>query len=206
MRRIGFFLFALGSAALMGACGYTFQHSNNPLLTRYGVRKVHVAPIQNATFKAGVENVVYNEALKVIAAHRRVILVQNRADADAILQGVVSEATYVKSATTTADQLFPTARLLGTIKRPSANLQVATEYSARLSTQFSLRLTRPRLGEKEEIWAGSFAKAQAFPANNQLSVYGTTGHLINESEFDRTLKDLAESLVYNLHESMLALF
>jgi hypothetical protein len=56
------------------------------------------------------------------------------------------------------------------------------------------------------LWSGGFSKSKPFPANNQLGVFGTTSALINESEFDRVLRDLAEGIAADMHESMLAGF
>lgn len=205
IRRVLGLLVLLMGVSLPG-CGYSFQHSHNPLLARYGVRKLYVAPLRNDTFKGGVENVVYNELIKVIAANRRVLLVGRREEADAVLQGTVSQAGYTRGGTTTADQLFPTAAVLPNIPRPSANTPVATEYQASLAASFTLSLVHPKPGDRAQLWDGSFSRSQVFPGNNQLDVYGTTGHLINESEFDRALRELAESVMANLHESMLAMF
>ena len=41
---------------------------------------------------------------------------------------------------------------------------------------------------------------------NQLGVIGNTSALINDSEFERSLADLAASMMGDLHESMLAMF
>jgi hypothetical protein len=265
------------ASAWVSGCGYGFQNSKNPLLTRYGVRKVFVAPLRNETLKPGIENVVYNELVKVIAMNRRVLLVGSREEADAVLTGSITDAAYSRSATATGEQLYPTAGQLNSlgqkidISRPSANTQVATEYSASLAGSFSLDLVdhealrkakleaalkqgkpvpaipeitpapsretqppeallsqQPSLGlptaiapgnlsrtadplepaprDRSHLWSGSFSRSQVFPGNNQLASFGTTGHLINDSEFDRALREIAESIMHNLHESMLAMF
>lgn len=192
------------------ACGYTLQHTQNPLLDRYGVRKIWVAPLVNNTYKPGVENLVYNELVKVIGANGRVILVDRTEDADAILSGQVTDASYSRSGSTTADALFPFSlqgRSFPAVKKPSNNIEVASEYSAVLSGSFSLSLKNPpKPGKKQQLWSGSFSRSQPFPANNQLGGFGTTSALINDSEFDRALRELAHSVMSNLHESMLAMF
>jgi hypothetical protein len=193
------FLFTTG-------CGYTLQQTENPLLSRHGVRRIYIAPLINDSYKPGVENVVYNELVKAIGAQGRVQVVDRAELADAVLNGSISQATYSRSASTTADQLFPTAATLTHIERPSSNIAVATEYGASLSTSFVLSLREPKPGQRSNLWSGSFSRSQTFPGNNQLGPFGTTGHLINDSEFDRALRELAISISGNLQESMLAMF
>ena len=263
----------VGGFALAAGCGYTFQTSDNPLLARYAVRKVYILPFDNNTYKPGVENVVYNEVLKVIAANHKLVVVSDPDEADAILQGTISDASYAAGAQTTADNLFPTSgNTQGIVidHRPGSNTPVATAYRATLSANFALSAVgpypfitptpgaspirspkpptpspwprgipsptpspspkplpsrRPYIGPEPSpsasptggpiilppghtalIWSGGFQRTQAFPGNNQLDVYGTTGALINESEFDRSIREMAELIARSMHESMLAGF
>ena len=198
----------IGFLLAQAACGYTLQHTQNPLMDRYGVRRIYVSPLVNNTYKPGVENLVYNELIKVIAANGRVALVDRTEESDAVLSGQVTEASYSRSASTTADQLFPfsTGGSFPGVTRPSNNIEIASEYSAVLSASFRLNLNHAKPGQKEVLWSGNFRRAQPFPANNQLGSFGTTSSLINDSEFDRALRELAQSVMANLHESMLAMF
>jgi hypothetical protein len=180
------------------------------MLLREGIRRIYVSPIQNNTYKPGVENLVYNQLVRTISASRRVELVQRTEDADAVLHGTVTAASYGPAGTTTADKLYPSDKVPG-VPRGSTEVVVATEYNATLQCNFSLvaRVPRPEKPESRPnatVWGSSFSRAKAFPGNNQLDVFGTTSPLINESEFDRALRDLARSMMSDLEESMLAMF
>jgi hypothetical protein len=104
--------------------------------------------------------------------------------------------------------LFPAN---GTTSRPwvpsvSKSIIVATEFQALLNCSFKLVLTHPAPDKKSDLWSSTFSRAKTFPANNQLGNFGTTSSLINESEFDRALADMARNMMADVHESMLAMF
>ncbi|MEK6579060.1 MAG: hypothetical protein AABZ55_07515, partial [Bdellovibrionota bacterium] len=84
--------------------------------------------------------------------------------------------------------------------------KVAWEYQAALTCQFDLQRTVIAPGKKPVIWTGGFSRSKPYPGSNQLGPPGTTSALINESEFERALSDLAENMMEDVHESMLAMF
>src|SRR4051812_48658503 len=94
-------------ALFASGCGYALQNSKSVLLEKEGIRRVYVAPLTNNTFKAGVENLIYNALVKSIASHRRVVLVTRREDADAILSGIVNDASSSTVASQPASGLYP---------------------------------------------------------------------------------------------------
>ena len=184
-------------------CGYSFQNSRNPLAITEGVQKIYVTPVVNSTYKTGIENTVYNSLLRTLVAHGSVTLVHHVEEADAILEGSVVAASYGASAATAVSQLNPNG--LGATL-PTAKFSVATEYTASLSCVFALNRKRTQPGKPAVIWASTFGRSKPFPASNQLDVPGTTSALINDSEFDRALSDLAKSMMDDVYESMLAIF
>lgn len=189
--------FAALSFCLSG-CGYTLQTSSSPLREQYGIEKIYVEPIVNNSYKPGVENIVYNELLRTLNGGRRVQIVRNEKDADAILRGSVSGADSVPGASIPANRLKP-------VESGPSNVFVAIEYMATLSCEFKLlRAVDGKPGKM--IWNSGFSRSHAYPGNNQLGVAGATSQLINESEFDRVLGDLARMMMDELHESMLAMF
>lgn len=194
-------LLQLGSGA---GCGYSLQNSKNPLLEKEGILSVYVAPVRNDTFKPGVENVVYNQLIRVISSHRRVVLKSRAEEADAVLSGRVISAVASPTGSTTADKIFPSDRLPQL--KGSSDISVATEYSANLNCQFTLNRVQARPGKSPTLWSAGFSRSKTFPSANGLDVFGTTTALTNESEFDRALSDLAEGMMGDLHESMLAMF
>lgn len=198
-------LFVLG----MTGCGYTFQGTQNPLLNLYGIRKVYISPLVNDTFKPGVENLVYNELLRVISANQRVRVVSLTEDADAVLDGNVTAAAYTVNAGTQSGSLYPqTAEIRKRIQAPPDGIPVAGEYSATLNCSFKLTLRHDRQGSpvNQILWSSPFSRSKVFPSNTQLGPFGTTSGLINDSEFDRALRDLARVMMQDVHENMLAMF
>lgn len=197
------FSFLVAGVAGASGCGYSFQNSHNPLAELQGVRRVYVSPVINNTYKPGVENLVYNQLVRIFASRRRVTVVQDPENADAVLNGTVQDASYGGAGGTTVDRLNPQGLGSGL---PTAPFVISTVYTANLNCAFSLIRRNPPPGKRGVVWASSFGRAKQFPASNQLDVPGTTSALINESEFDRVLQDLAHSMMDDLHESMLAMF
>lgn len=200
---------ALGASLLVTGCGYYLQTSHNELLDKEGIRKVYIKPLINNTYKPGVENVVYNALIRILLSHRRVKIVQNEQDADAVLQGTVSVAQFSIAGSAYAYQLAP--YLGGNAVLPGSGLNIsltsiATVYMASLGCDFTLNRRVVPPGKRKLVWGSSFSRNEPFSAANQLDVPGTTSALINDSEFERALSEMANNMMYDVHESMLAMF
>jgi len=191
-------LFALLTCLLLLACGYTLKQSTtrSPLLVREGVHKVYIAPVKNNSYKPGVEITVYNELLKYVSSQDEVELVLSPDEADAIISGAVGGADYSPSGYTDASSLEPTS-----IGEQFQRFLVPSIFTASLSCTFNLQTS-----VKNKTWGASFSRSKTFSANNQLGVLGTTSSIINDSEFDRALSDLAKSMMSDVHESLMARF
>ncbi len=192
-------------------CGYHFQGSRNELLEQQGIRSVYVKPMINNTFKTGVENMVYNALVKALILHQRVRLLPSQEGADAVIEGVVQSSQFSAVGWASADRLAPLSSNLpaGASQIQLSNLDsfsVATVFLAQLACEFSLNRMHLKPGEKRKIWSSAFSLNKPFPASNQLDVPGTTSALINESEFERALGELATGMMADVHESMLGMF
>mgnify|MGYP001573851882 FL=1 len=185
------------------SCGYALQTSHSGFLEKEGIKKVYVSPVVNNTYKAGVENLVYNSLIRTLGSNRMVRIVQQAEQADALLQGTVNTAQYAISVVRTADRLNP-------INLGSSDRRVAAEYSVSLNCSFLLVRAPGRAGPqpsmRSTVWSSTFSRNKPIPAANQLDVPGTTSALINESEFDRALQELSQNMMSDVHESMLAAF
>lgn len=194
---------ALSVLAMMSAfasgCGYTLQSTKTNSLQEIGVERVYVSPVKNHSYKPGVENLFYNELIQALLAGKRVHLVDRPEIADAILSASVDRASYAPSATTSSDSIFPTS--VATIQ-----ITVATEYQADVSCSFVLNRQQNGAKTGDPIWESTFARSRRFSASNQKAEYGTTSGLINESEFERSLRLVAHGMMQDVHESMVARF
>jgi hypothetical protein len=194
-------LFSLATVLPLAGCGYSFQTSKNPLADKEGIRKVFIDSMTNNTYKPGVENQVYIAVLQTLAVHKRVIIVSHKEDADAVLKGYVNIASYAADASAVPSN---NSSLPGNLSGES--LLVATEYVATLSCSFVLERTHAESGQRKVVWTSGFSRTTPFGASNQIGVYGATSALINESEFDRALGEMSQSMSEDVHESMLDMF
>lgn len=192
---------AFAIATSVAGCGYKFQGSHNQLLEQEGVRRIFVAPLVNNTYKAGAENVVYNALVRVLGAGQRVTLVHKAEEADAILSGLITSASYTGTSAVPVRDITPAG-----IPTVHSDVQVVNSYNAVLECVFSLTRRIVPEGKKALIWQAGFSRAKGFPSAVRVGVAGTTTALINESEFERALSDLASDMMADVHESMMAQF
>lgn len=188
---------------VFNGCGYYMQSGKVNELAPLGIRKVYIDPIRNETFAPGADNWVQSGLVKAISQHGKLKIVSQRSEADAVISGRVITADYGMAAQTSASDLK--AGSLQT-KRFFRNRTIATLYTANLNCQFQMLRTRYRRDEDVRVWGGGFSRSKQFPGSNQLGALGKTAALINESEFERALRDLVDLVMLDVHESMLARF
>lgn len=188
----------LGSLLIFAAgCAYSVRRSDNPVLREIGVSRLYVETFVNRTFKPGVDIIVQSAIERMIRSQGQVRVVKTREEADSVLKAEITNARFNASASTTGDRLQPTS-----IGSQFSNNTVATVYQASLGCVVSLE----RKSAAGALWRTEFNRSKAFPGSNQLGVYGTTSSLINESEFERALDDLAAQIALDVHESMVGIF
>jgi len=196
MRRLIPITLAALAIALSG-CGYSLRTSRTPsLLSKKGVRRIYVRPMTNGTFRPGVENIVFNALVRAINGSPELRAAPTIEQADAELLGNVSRVERNVGGLLKAADLNPKG--LG-----SPNILVATEYVAVLGCDFTLRTIEGRGVPVEVLWKGGLSRSKPFPANNQLWSLGSTSALINESELERSLGDVAEQMGRDAVQSML---
>lgn len=200
--------FALMLTVVGSACGYTLQTSRSPVLAKEGVGKIYISPLLNNTYKSGAENLVYNALLKTMGGNRNIQIVSDPEQADAVLTGTVLNASFSWSSEAAPNNLSPNTNVkavqsLGSIY---GGVRVANLYNAQLNCAFQLTRRNPRPGQRALLWGSNFSRTKPFVASNQLGSLGTTSALINESEFDRTLGEMAGSMMVDVRESMYSRF
>jgi hypothetical protein len=193
------------SCAAASGCGYAFKGTrSNPALVKENVRTIFIETLGNDTFKPGVENLVLNQLLKAISYSSDIRVVNRRENADAILRGTVTSASFGPASTVVAKDIFP--QYPAATDRYREATSVANLYAANLSASLSLEKVAKGDEPAKPLWAGGFTRSKVFPGNPQMGVFGTTAHLINESEFDRALADLASEGALDATENLFSTF
>lgn len=187
--------FLLPMLGLVSSCGYTLRGNTRYFFENHEIRTIYVSPVKNNSFKAGVEILVYNALRKRVAQGGYVRIVDSPDRADAELSASVQQASYGPSGITTTDQIAP----IGT--GPS-NVQIASAYLVSLGLSFEL--VQKKTGK--QLWTDTLSRSKTFSASTYLASLGTTSALINESDFERALSELAVAIVTDAEESMNSMF
>lgn len=194
----------LAVLGIFSSCsGYRLRAEKNEYLEERGIHRIYLAPVKNLSFKPGAENGLYNALIKKISAYNIVQLVNDPQVADAILEGMVTDARYISDGSQ-----FVMAKDLEPKNIFTPEIKVTLQYTASLSTSFSLTQTKiKKLGDTPAvIWSTTISRSRPFSANNQGGVYGTTSAHINDSEFDRMLTELTDQIADDAHEGMVSMF
>ena len=174
------------------SCGYSIRKSESSLFSEHGIKKIYIAPLGNSSYKPGAETLVYNAVLKRMKANIKIEMVTSEAAADAVLVGELTNAQASGGAEISSTQLKPSG--FG-----NDLVYLNSEYNAGLSAKFTIKQ-----GIKS-LWSQDFGRSKVYLGHTGINVRGTTTHLINESEFDRTLVDLADQVSEDLTQALLQL-
>ena len=179
----------------VASCGYTLRGNTREFFTRQGIRTLYVTPVKNLSYKPGVEIVIYNALRKRIAQGGYVRIVDLPGMADAEIDARVLDASYAPSGITTADQIAP-------VQTGPSNVQIASAYAVNLKVAFELFQS----GSRKKLWSDTVTRQKTFTASTYLGTLGSTSALINEGDFERSVGELAVSLVTDAEESMNTVF
>lgn len=207
----------VAAAQALWGCGYSLQSNfHSDALKKDGIERIYIAPVVNDTYKTGVQSVVYNALVRALATFKGYEIVKRPEHADAILSSTVSTAVSQVGSPVTANQLNP-ATLQSQATR-FADVLVASTYNALLTCTFTLARSVPKADKnikpetlpprlrKPVVWASTITRMKPFPGSNQLGILGDTSPLINDSEFDRALLDLAQQTAADVREGIISRF
>ena len=181
---------------ISSGCGYHMRGAERPFFKLHDLHTLFVYPVQNNSYKAGVEITVYNAIRKRFSQGGYIKLVDKAELADASIAATVQAAEYAPLAVTTADKIASG----GTLPGPGA-IQIASSYQVNLSVKFILKDSK-----QKNLWTDVIAKNKSFAASNYLGTLGSTSALINEGEFERTLSDLSVGIATDAEESINTIF
>ncbi len=183
-------------SAVTSSCGYHMRGAERPFFKIHDIKSLYVTPVQNNSYKAGVEITVYNALRKRFSQGGYIKLVDKMDSADATITATVNEAMYSPLAVTTVDKIANA----GSVDGPNT-VQIASSYQVNLRVQFVLADKF-----KKGLWTDSISRNKSFAASNYLGSLGNTSALINEGEFERTLNDLAVGIATDAEESINTIF
>ncbi len=193
MKKWPFFVALLLS---LQSCGYYLRGVDRPFFKNNNISSIYVSPVQNNSYKAGVEITLYNALRKRFAQGGYVRVIDEPGQADSIISATVNEAIYVPLAVTTADKIASD----GVVQGPRS-VQIASSYQVTLKASFELKRKNGT-----SLWRDDLVRMKSFPASNYLGALGSTSSLINEGEFERVLNELSVNISTDAEESINAIF
>lgn len=193
---IAFALAAIG-------CGYSLRTAKERglLLEREQIRRVFVASPVNQSIKPGLETLVYSELVRALKEYDQVRWVQDRAQADAVIETIIVIADSTVNTQDAAERMVG-----GVTDQQLKNILVPTEFSANLGCTFLLKRQNPPKGSQETLWTMTLRRSTPFPSSTQAGPAGVTAPLIHASEFDRATADNARKMMADLREVLFSTF
>ena len=174
----------------MSGCGYGLRGQSRDFFEKRKIRNLYIPPVKNDSYKAGIEIIVYNQLRKRFAQWVYVKIVDDESRADARLNATVTQATTEPAATIRADQLAP-------VGEGPSNIEIAASYNVTLGIRFELISA-----ESGVLWQQQATRSKGFQAATFFGALGTTSALINESQSDTTLGELAVIVIQDAEESI----
>jgi hypothetical protein len=126
-------------------------------------------------------------------------VVSDLADADGIVDGVISTISSDINATTTVPQI---ARPEDKESQDFSDTVIATEY---VSTAV-VNMTLIRRKDSTTLWSQSFNQRKPYPSSNRFGLPGTTSMLINDSQHQMALAEIAKNMANDIYDNMLEAF
>jgi len=179
MRRISILtpltLAVMLGAAMLNGCGYALvgRASNIP----EDIKKIYVQPLENATARSQVEQILTRAISDELLTRRRYETVNSAAESDAVLSGTVLSFT-VRPVTFDPDGL-------------------ATSFEIMISADMKFQRRPTGDEEAETLWSNSrYSFRQDYPLEEAETAYFDRENIAIES----TSKDFARTLVTDLLE------
>ena len=176
----------------MSACAYKL--STNLETLPGNVSRIQVPIFKNSSLEPGAE-IYFTNSLKSEALRSRVAkIVNDSADAEAILQGTLSSIEVLAG---------------DSVIEPSANPYLAN--GTVLATQYALivsvDLVLKKKNSSEILWSGNFKQSKNFTAAQiTLPVINTSNSLYNQSAKRQTLDALSKEMMQAAFDRMLENF
>ncbi len=181
---------------LSNGCGYQFQARSNPY-KGMNIEKVYIRHFVNNSLIPGVDAIFTGALIKEFSKGRRLKLVSDSEKADAYVLGVINTVTSsINSSVQVPNIAQDDPRADTDIMKDTI---IATEYVAFADLKVSLI----RTDNKQVLWTQAFTQRKLYPANNRFGELGVTSMLINRSQEQMAVQEMASNLANDIYENML---
>ncbi|MEW6056540.1 MAG: LPS assembly lipoprotein LptE [Bdellovibrionota bacterium] len=196
IQRISFSFALLGFLLSSSGCGYTWRNKSNPWKAQK-VERVYIKAMINNTLRSGLEVPFTSALIREFSRGPKVRIASNEENSDAVIESSLDAVGSSIGPTTTVDRLSqdPAARAFN-------DYVIASEYSA--SATITVSLVRKQ--DKRVLWTRAFSESKTYPANNRFGLVGSTSALINSSQEQLALNEIAQVLASDAYDTMFEAF
>lgn len=189
---------ALALSILAGGCGYSWQGNANPWAAK-GVKTIYVRSLRNDTLHSGAEVSFTSALVKVLSRGTKIQLVADEKLADGVIEGTVDTILNAPSGPgTTVGQLTKNPSQIGTL----ADVPIAGDYIATAS----ITVTLLRNSDHSTLWHQGFTQSKIYPGNNRYGASGNTSALINASQQQFAINEIAQFIARDVYDAMFEAF
>lgn len=187
----------LFTVSMTGCGGYSFESRGNTW-KKEGVQRVFISTLENKTLKTGVEVPFAAALMREFSRGNRIKLVGKEHEADAILEAAVEIVDTRSFSQATVAQISPNDPKAQEL----SDFAVTSEYIVSASMSVQLR----RVRDSKQLWSQSFSRSKIFPGSNKFGLQGSTSMIINGSQEQLALSEIAQFLASDAHDAMFEAF
>jgi hypothetical protein len=177
--------------------GYHIQGSQNPWES-LGIKTAYIDIVTNNSLRAGLEVPFTSAFVKQFSRGNKLKIVSDEKEADVTIKAVLQSYSSSISSMTTVPSITqdPLA------KNELSSFQIAIEYVASAAVTVSIINN----STKKVLASQNFTRQKNYPANNRYGPEGTTSVLINDSELQFALNEIARLIADDAYDLMLEVF
>ncbi len=179
------------------SCGYRFEGKHNPLEEK-GIRKIYITVLNNNSLRSGAEVPFTSAFVKAFSRGNKLKITSNEKDADATLEASIESIASVISGGTSVPSITTDTEA----RNKLGDMSIATEYVAKAI--INVKFFKKDGGET--IMSQTFERNRKFQGSNRYGKEGTTSVLINDSQYQLALNEIAKGIALDAYDTMLESF
>ncbi len=187
----------------LSGCAYQFQGTENPWKDK-SVETVYINIMTNNSLRSGEEVPFTSAFIKTFSRGNKLKVVNDSKRADLVVNATIENITSTISSSTNVPTLTKDKLASQTL----SDMVIATEYAA--TATVSVSLTKGENNHNPKVPAvlltQNFSRIKIYPGNSQFGLQGTTSVLINESQFQMALNEIATGISADAYDTMLEYF